>query len=234
MTARAALARVASLHRFPVKSVSGQEVTHLDLDARGVTGDRLWAVRTADGKIGSGKATRRFAAIPGLLTLRAEQHGDQVVITLPDGSRCNPEDPLAGELLSRHLGQPVTLAQETGTSHFDDGPVSLLGLASVQAVAAERAEHVAPVRFRANIVLQTEVPFVEEQWLGQELALGTAVVLVVEASLRCVMVNAETVALPAQSGVLSAVGRVNEARLGVLASVVTPGRVAVGDVLRAP
>lgn len=223
---------MVSLYRYPVKSMHGQQVNLIDLDCRGCIGDRVWSVRTATGKIGSGKNSRRFDAVPGLLTLRAEERDGRVLVTLPDGSSCATDASDAGERLTRHLGQTVTLVQETEISHFDGGPVSLIGTASVDAAGRERGEHIDPARFRSNLVLDTNLPFVEEQWIGQQVHLGTAVLTVTLAIPRCVMVDAETFDLPSQRGVLTAVGRVNRARLGVVANVITPGRVAVGDIMR--
>jgi len=57
---------VARPWRYPVKSMLGEECDHLDVDQRGAEGDRLFAVRDADGKFGSGKTTRRFRKTDGL------------------------------------------------------------------------------------------------------------------------------------------------------------------------
>jgi uncharacterized protein YcbX len=105
--------RVASLHPFPVTSMLGEQVAVLDVDERGCVGDRSWSVVTAAGKIGSGKSTRRFAAVPGLLAVRAAERDGVVLVTFPDGTTCPVHDAEAAARLSRHLGQPVTLARET-------------------------------------------------------------------------------------------------------------------------
>jgi uncharacterized protein YcbX len=131
--------RMALLHRFPVTSMLGEQVAVLDGDERGCVGDRSWSVVTAAGKIGSGKSTRRFAAVPGLLAVRAAERDGVVLVTFPDGTTCPVHDAEAAARLSRHVGQPVTLARESSVSHLDDGPVSLLGRASVAAVAEARA-----------------------------------------------------------------------------------------------
>jgi uncharacterized protein YcbX len=221
--------RVVALHRYPVKSMLGEQVTRLDVDERGCAGDRLWSVRTAANKIGSGKNSRRFAAVIGLLELRAQVCAGHVVVTFPDGSTCSTDAADAADRLSRCLGQPVTFATETEVSHFDDGPVSLLGLASVAAVARARGEPVDPARFRANVVLDTSTTFVEDSWIGRRLHVGTVVLQVTMASPRCVMVDMKTADLPEQHGNLKATGRINNARLGVIATVVVPGTVSVGD-----
>lgn len=222
---------VVALNRYPVKSLLGEELTAVDLDERGVVGDRAWSVRTAAGKLGSGKATRRFEAVVGLLDLRARSRVGHVEVTLPTGNRYDVTDPHAAEQLSRHIGQPLTFVPEADVSHFDDGPVSLIGLASVQALGDARGEPVDSARFRANIHVNTVEPFVEDEWIGRRLRIGHAVLDVVLASPRCVMINMKTADLPAQPGNLAAIGRLHDQCLEVIARVVTPGRVAVGDEL---
>jgi uncharacterized protein len=221
--------RVALLRRFPVKSMSGELPGHLDVDLRGVVGDRMWSVRTSDGKLGSGKNTRRFTAVPGLLELRGEEHDGRVVVRFPDGTSCAVDDPEAGPPLRAFLGRPVTAVRETSISHFDDGPVSLMGSASVRAVGHERGAVVDPGRFRSNILVETAEPFVEDGWVGREVRIGTAVLRVTMTSVRCVMVDMKSADLPEQHGNLTAVGRVNNAFLGVIAAVESPGRIALGD-----
>ena len=222
-------AQVESLHRYPVKSLLGEHLESLDIDARGCVGDRLWSVRTATGKIGSGKTTRRFAAVEGLLLLRASVEGGQVVITMPDGERLLVDDASAAEKISAHSGEPLTLASEAAVSHHDDGPVSLLGLSSVAALAAEVGADVDPARFRANLLIADTPPMAEDQLVGHRLQVGTAVLEVTMRSPRCVMIDMATADLPEQRGNLLAAGRVNDACLGVIARVVTPGRVTAGD-----
>ncbi|WP_204037573.1 MOSC N-terminal beta barrel domain-containing protein, partial [Actinoplanes utahensis] len=56
--------QITEIRRYPVKSMLGEQIPAAVLGARGLTGDRLWAVRDADGKFGSGKNTRRFRRIP--------------------------------------------------------------------------------------------------------------------------------------------------------------------------
>jgi uncharacterized protein YcbX len=223
--------RVVSLYRYPVKSLTGESVSRLDVDQRGCVGDRLWSVRTTTDKIGSGKNSKRFAAVPGLLDVRAFERDGRVAVMFPDGTSSFVDDSQAAARLSRYVGQPVSFASETSVPHFDDGPISLIGQASVDAVTEEQQEEVDPARFRANIHLSTPGPFVEDSWLGRQLQIGTAVVQVEMTSPRCVMVNMATADLPDQPGNLTAIGRINNACLGVIATVVTPGTISVGDEL---
>jgi uncharacterized protein len=54
------MGRISQFWRYPVKSMLGERRQSLTVEQRGVQGDRLYAVRDADGKFGSGKNTRRF------------------------------------------------------------------------------------------------------------------------------------------------------------------------------
>jgi uncharacterized protein YcbX len=220
---------VVSLYRYPVKSLAGESVTRLEVNQRGCVGDRQWSVRTEADKIGSGKNTRRFAAVPGLLDIRAYERDGRVGVTFPDGTGCFVDDAEAAAQLSQHVGQPVRFASESSVSHFDDGPISLIGRASVDAVTEEQHKDVDPARFRTNIHLATAGPFVEDSWLGRQLQIGTAVVQVEMTSPRCVMVNMATADLPEQPGNLTAIGRINNACLGVIATVIAPGTIGLGD-----
>jgi uncharacterized protein YcbX len=220
---------VRTLHRYPVKSLLGEDLPALAIDERGVVGDRLWSVRTPEGKIGSGKNSNRFAAVLGLLDLRATVRNGSALVSFPDGAEAAVDDPAAAELLSRHLVRPLSFAREGEVMHFDDGPVSLIGAASVQALERERGTEVAPSRFRPNLVLETDEAFVEDGWVGGRIGVGEVELEVVMTSPRCVMVDMKTADLPEQHGNLLALGRVNAACLGVIASVVRPGTIRVGD-----
>jgi len=57
------LGKVDSLWRYPVKSLIGEHLTSFTVDARGVIGDRFYAISNAEGKFGSGKNTTRFRRI---------------------------------------------------------------------------------------------------------------------------------------------------------------------------
>lgn len=223
--------RVASLRRFPVKSMLGERLDALQIDERGVVGDRIWSVRTAEGKIGSGKNTRRFAAVPGLLRLQTHTAHSGVMVTLPTGEELLTSDPATDHALSRFLGRPVTLACESNVSHFDDGPVSILGMASVSALAAEVGSEVDASRFRANILVEGLPPLTEDSLVGQYLRIGDVTLEVTMRSTRCVMIDMETANLPAQPGNLLTLGRLNNACLGVVARVIAAGQIRVGDSL---
>jgi hypothetical protein len=227
--------RLADIRRYPVKSMTGEVLPHADVEHRGLAGDRLWSLRDPDGKLGSGKSSRRFRAMPGLLDLVARYDGDVPVLQLPDGRVVRGDDPEVHEAMSAYVGRPVTLAREDGVSHFDDGPVHLVTTASLAALARHHGRDVDVRRFRPNLVIDTgDVDgFVEQGWLGRRVAVGDDVLLEVVAPMpRCVMVTQPQRDLPPDEGLLRRVTDVAGMDFGVLAEVVTPGRVAVGDRVR--
>lgn len=222
------LSTVVELHRHPVKSLTGERVEQLGIDSRGVVGDRLWAVTDPDGKLGSGKSSRRFRRMDGLLEVRAEYDADVPVLEFPDGRMLRGDDPAVHEALSEHVGRPVTLAREDQVSHFDEGPIHLVATHSLSTIGERHGRDVDARRLRPNIVVQSDLS--EEQWEGRRIAVGDKVVLqVLYAMPRCVMLDLPTVDLPADGGLLRTVTDANDGCFGVVADVVAPGTVRVGD-----
>ena len=225
-------ATVAALWRYPVKSMLGERCQSLALTARGVEGDRLYAIRDADGKFGSGKSTRRFRRIEGLFTFHAVYDGDVPVIAFPDGRRLRGDDGSVHGALSAALGQPVTLAREAAISHMDAGPVHLLTTASLawlrSLLPAARLDE---RRFRPNVLV--DVPGaspIEREWLGRTVAVGDEVRLVVhDMTERCVMVSLAQSELPGDPAILRTLAQDAGLAFGVYADVVAPGRISVGD-----
>jgi uncharacterized protein YcbX len=233
-----ALGPVTELHRYPVKSVLGEAMDAVRVDARGVEGDRVWAVYTDDGGIGSGKNSRRFRKVDGLLHLRATLGGHSPRVQLPDGSTLDAADPGAGGVLSAHLGRPVELRPEGEVPHHDDSPLHLVTTTGLRTLAAEVGHVPEVARFRPNLVVDTlaaglDDGYPEDAWLGRRLAVGDEVVLTVDEPMpRCVMVDAEQRGLPGGGGVLKALGRVHDVDFGVQLSVVRGGTVRRGDTVR--
>ena len=168
---------VLRLWRYPVKSMLGEACEHLDVNARGVEGDRLYAVRDADGKFGSGKSTRRFRKIDGLFRFHAAYEGETPTVRFPDGRAIPGDAPGIDGALTAALGQPVTLAREGAISHLDAGPIHLLTTASLAWLRAMLPDVLIDERrFRPNVLIdlpgETQV---ERGWLGKTLAVGDEV-----------------------------------------------------------
>lgn len=220
---------VRAITRFPVKSMAGEDLDQVELNHRGLVGDRVLALRTADGGLGSGKTSRRFRRLPGLRLVRARTGDDGVVrLHLPDGRVLVALE--ADGALSELVGQPVSVVAEGAVSHFDEDGLHLVTTASLSVVTDASGLAVDPRRTRANFLLETtDDGFVEDGWQGRELVVGGAVVRVGAPMPRCVMVNQAGADLPEAPGLLRALGQVHGADLGMVAAVARPGTVAVGD-----
>lgn len=221
---------VVALYRYPVKSLRGEGLNELRVEARGVVGDRLYALRNPEGKLGSGKSTRRFRRMEGLLDLAAAYAGESPVIAFPDGQSIPGDDPTIHDQLSAHVGQPVRLVREDEVSHFDDSPLHLISTAGLRSLGLTVAD---VQRFRPNVVI--DVPgygFVEDTWIGRVLLLGDVHLRITEGAVRCVMIGMAQEDLPERPELLRRVGDLHETCFGVYATVVTPGGIAVGTEVR--
>jgi uncharacterized protein len=226
---------VERLWRYPIKSTGGERLDRVAVGPRGLAGDRLWAVRDGNGKFGSGKNTRRFRRMPGLLELASrwpDGMGEPRLLD-PAGKPVDDTDRFLREYLGR---DDVSVAREGAVSHFDQLPLSVLTTATLDWV--RRTLPGVPVderRFRPNIVVRTPpgtAPFVEDDWLGRTAVIGEeARIEFVRSSERCVMVNEAQAELPRSSLVLRAIAAAHDNRLDALATVLRPGEVAVGDAL---
>jgi len=226
---------VERIWRYPVKSTGGERLNSVEVDERGLAGDRLYAVRDGAGKFGSGKNTRRFRRMDGLLRLgsRLGSRLDAPELLDPLGSPVTDPNTFLRAYLQR---EDVELAREDEISHFDQLPVSVLTTATLDWVRrAVPSAIVDERRFRPNILLRTPpgtAPFVEDTWFGHEGGVAAGVRLAfVRSSERCVMTGTAQPGLPHAPEILKAVAQAHDNRLDALAEVTRPGRLRVGDVL---
>lgn len=138
---------------------------------------------------------------------------------------------------------PLADGAPAGT-FFDAAQVHLVATSTLEHLQAAYPEtKVDARRFRPNLVVDTAgAPFVENSWVGHEIAIGTEVILRVTMSCpRCINVVAEQPGLPKQATLLRTIASMNAqdfgefGRLpcvGVYAEVVRGGRVRLGDDFR--
>jgi uncharacterized protein len=247
---------VEQVWRYPVKSVGGERIGASLVDARGLVGDRLWAVRDADGKLGSGKDSRRFRRMVGLLQLSARFLAEPAgpgepasparpsevgigcpVIVGPDGSQHPVSTGAADGFLREMTGLPhVQVSRESDVSHFDEVPLSMIGTATLAWLQEQLPEVAIEIRrFRANLVIRTDEPFAEESWLGRTVRIGTgddAVQAVFDRVLqRCVMVGMAQPGLSESGAVLKRLGQREDhpVCLALGGAIAHGGTVRVGD-----
>jgi len=219
---------VSALWRYPVKSMLGEECVEVELEARGVRGDRRFAVRSDDGRLGSGKNSRRHRHLEGLFTFRARYAGDSPEITFPDGRRMLAGDPQIDAALSEALRTPVVLALEDGTSHFDSGPIHLVSSASLDWLRSRLpGSRIDERRFRPNLVVTGEES--EQAWIGRTLRIGEVRLRVTDPTKRCGMTTFAQSDLPFDPKILRSIAQEADQLFGVYAEVVQAGRISRGD-----
>ncbi|VFN04201.1 MAG: hypothetical protein BECKG1743E_GA0114224_107023 [Candidatus Kentron sp. G] len=105
---------IASLWRYPVKSMMGEELRATKITEKGVLGDRALALLDVEtGKIVSAKNPKKW---PTMFSFHSRYEDlpntRRVRITLPDGSMINSDDAKINAIMSHALGREVTLISQ--------------------------------------------------------------------------------------------------------------------------
>jgi uncharacterized protein YcbX len=120
-------------------------------------------------------------------------------------------------------------------TYFDAFPLHLLTTASLATLARQApGSRFDPRRFRPNVLVEPadgSARFPEVDWCGKTLRVGSLRIKVEIPCVRCVMPTLPQADLPEDPAVLRTVVRDGGQNLGVYATVVAPGSVAVGDQL---
>lgn len=231
---------VRLLSRFPVKSTAGEALAAVVVTQRGLAADREWAIFTSDDKIASGKDSRRFRLVDGLLDWRSTAvPGAAPELRDPAGNTYRADDATASDALSLAFNRRLELRSAGAVSHHDQCPVHLVTTSSMRRIAALVGREVDPRRLRANIVLDTDGGagldghWLEDEWVDAELAVGPEVVLRLGPPMkRCVMVDRPQVDVSPLPRILVTLGREHDVLLGIQARVLRPGTISLGDAAR--
>ena len=241
------MAVVAALRVAPVKGLATVLRDSVHLEPAGVAEDRRLFLLDPRGAVVTLRSHPELVAVkPDLDLERGELRA-----SLPDGTvattaladtgelvhaelygKARTGHVLAGEVaeaVSSIAGEPLrlVLADRTGVG-WDEGPVSILGRASAAAVGGEDRDR---ARYRMLIELEDTTEFEEDGWVGHELGLGAARLKVAQQLVRCVIITqSPTDGRKDWDGLraLADLGR-RELCLGVIAEVITPGEVRVGN-----
>ncbi|GAA5232667.1 MOSC domain-containing protein [Verticiella sediminum] len=208
------MATVSALYRYPVKGLSPEPLDHVELAAGdGFPLDRRLAITNGGWEYDDAayKPLRKtffvvlmqHAALAALRT-RIENDGERLVVQAPDGQRlvADLDDPaslnafsdfLAAYLPDKLPGKPCLVKSER--HRFTDvaarGPnymsaISLVNLASVRALEQASGQRIAPLRFRANVYFDSDTPWIENDWIDRDLAIGDQVrARVLRRTVRC-------------------------------------------------
>ncbi len=123
-------------------------------------------------------------------------------------------------------------------TYYDMYPLLVMSEQSLQHLRSELPDAAVDVRrFRPSLVIDSNEPYQsgstlpELSWVGRRAKIGTAIIQFTMACPRCVMVTREIDEhIPADRSVLRHIVRELNQNLGVYASIIEPGSVALNDV----
>jgi len=221
---------VAALWRYPVKSMTAEDLDGAEFSWHGLAGDRRWAF-IRDGQARNGFPWLTMRDLPELAHYRPRfaepdrPDASPVLVRTPTGGEFDVADPaLAAEL------EPGVRVIKQNRGVFDTMPLSLLTTQTLDGLARLAGIGLAAGRFRPNLLVDAAGRgFREDAWVGRVLRIGGLRMRVDQRDQRCVMVTIDPVTLHRNPAVLRAIARDRDNRLGVYGSTVQPGRVAVGD-----
>lgn len=251
---------VVRLSIAPVKSLGLVHPDAIELESHGIRGNRRFWLVDADGRLFNGKRNGPMVRI------KPEWDEDTKILALafPDGTRMEGTVELGAALaaemyrhphpsrrvigpwedaISEFVGQPLTLLwaeQHAVDRGYRGGTVSLVSRGSLERLREEASadEPVDGRRFRMLFEIDGVPPHEEDEWLGTQVRVGDATILLNGDVGRCVVTSQDPdtgITTLDTLGTLAAYrreGRNEPLPFGVYGSVVVPGRVRVGDAVQ--
>lgn len=232
-----ATGHVAELHRWPVKSMGGEQVDALRIDARGAAGDRTHAILDARTPEAPRLLTARQA--PRLLAWHATYDGadpdpaDPPVahLTAPDGTTYTWDDPALPAALADDLGRPIALRRDPAGQQDLRDSLLLTTAATLDAVAAELGTPLDLRRFRTNlhVVLDDAPAFAENGWEGRTVTVGDVTLDLLHPCVRCVIPTRHPDTQEKWAPLLRHLAREHATLFGINARPRGAGTIRVGD-----
>ncbi len=246
--------RVASLYRYPVKGLSGEKLTSVNLAAgRTFPMDRAFAFENGPSGFNPAEPkwqskikflclmrNARLAALSthyydasGMLTIEK----DGGIVALGDlaspAGRQTLEEFFENYMADEKRG-PIRFLAAPGHS-FSDVARKVVSIINLESVAdlergAGRALH--PLRFRANMYVEGMMPWSEHRLVGRRLMIGGCELRVVSLTSRCAATEVNPDTAERDIDVPDALARhTGDIDCGIYAEVTRAGRIAEGDAI---
>ena len=220
------------IQRFPVKGMAGESLDPAEIGPRGIEGDRRYAFQ----RVGSLDpfpylGVSKLAEMVHYKTRwTGSEHGD-IEVTTPDGQLFDVKSEALREHLSAVDRRELRLTR-IWRGAFDENPLSLIGTATLDALARETGVPMDARRFRMNFVVQTDTPFIEDTWIGNIVCFGEGdgapSMHIVMRDMRCSMINVDPDTGAKNAAVLKTVTQKHDACAGVYGDPFRGGVVRVG------
>ena len=205
---------VSEIWRYPVKSLKGERLKETEITSLGIPGDRQIAVvRTINGRFLTSRSKPKLLGLQGSINANG--------IATINGHPWNSAEAL--RLVHEAAGEPVTLQQIPAPQAFDVLPLL------IATDGAARYLNIDHRRLRPNILL-ADVPELEERnWPGRIVAIGDVRIHAEKLRDRCVMTTFDPDTQVQDPAVLLRIVRELDGSTALDSSVITPGRIHVGD-----
>ena len=143
--------RIASLHRYPVKSMQGEQLEVAQVGDRGLAGDRAYALVDAeDGSVASAKHPRKWGSLLGFSARFTDEPAldgppPPVLVRFPDGAERRSGEAGTDAALSAVLGRRVRLTCEVPAgARFEEQWPAIDGLAPQAFIDRTTSSHEGP------------------------------------------------------------------------------------------
>jgi uncharacterized protein len=205
---------VSEIWRYPVKSLKGERLTETEITPLGIPGDRQIAViRTLNGRFLTSRSKPKLLGLQGSINANG--------IATINGHPWNSVEAL--QLVREAAGEPVALQQIPAPQAFDVLPLL------IATDGAARYLNIDHRRLRPNILL-ADVPDLEERnWPGRTIAIGDVRIHAEKLRDRCVMTTFDPDTQAQDPSVLLRIVRELDGSTALDSSVITPGKIRVGD-----
>ncbi|HEY1656061.1 MAG TPA: MOSC N-terminal beta barrel domain-containing protein [Candidatus Tumulicola sp.] len=203
------LGTLASIWRYPVKSLRGERLARAEVDHGGIPGDRSSALFVSRGHAREGKP------------YRGKEH-DRLHLTA---------DPEAARRLGAEPG--VDLEYRAGKHFFDAAPISILIDRWMAPLNAHVGYSVEPERFRPNFFVRATAEFDSEEAAlsGATLYIGQAKLRVRQPIERCVAITYDPRGGANDPEILRFLAQRCNGWMGIYCDVVIAGTVQTGEPL---
>jgi len=205
---------VSEIWRYPVKSLKGERLQETEITKLGIPGDRQIAViRAINGRFLTSRSKPKLLGLQGSINANG--------VPTVNGHPWNSAEAL--QLVREAAGESVTLEQIPAPQAFDVLPLL---------IATDGAAHYLNIdhrRLRPNILL-ADVPDLEERkWPGRFIAIGNVRIYAEKLRDRCVMTTFDPDTQAQDPSVLQRIIRELDGSTALDSSVITPGKIRVGD-----
>lgn len=245
-------ARVTALYRYPVKGLTAQPLERVALTTgETIAFDRAWAIENGPGRFDP-DAPKHLTKVAFLMLMRDERLAalaaefDEETTTLTlrrDGRQvargnlstrigCQMIEQFIAAYMKESLRGPPKIVSAGGHSFSDIAAkcLHIVNLASVRALERVAGRTIDPLRFRPNVVIDSDEPWAEFQWLGKTLKIGGAQLEVTDRTQRCAATNVDPETATRDMAIPAILERTQgHSDFGIYARVIAAGEIAVVD-----